>query len=161
MRIRLSVLVNNEFGVLARVANLFAARGYNIASLNVAPTQDEGISRMTIVVEGEKEIVEQIEKQLNRMVNCLKVINLNDQPSVERELALIKMHTNDASRAEVLRITDIFRGSIVDLSADSYTIAISGDAGKINAIISLLKPLGIKEIARTGIVALTRELKTN
>ena len=86
MRIRLSVLVNNEYGVLSRVANLFAARGYNIESLNVAPTHDEGVSRMTIVVEGEKEIVEQIEKQLNRMVNCLKVINLNDQPAVEREI---------------------------------------------------------------------------
>ncbi len=161
MRIRLSVLVNNEYGVLSRVANLFAARGYNIESLNVAPTHDEGVSRMTIVVEGEKEIVEQIEKQLNRMVNCLKVINLNDQPAVERELVLIKMHTNDTNRAEILRITDIFRGSIVDLSPESYTIAISGDSGKINAVISLLRSFGIKEIARTGLAALTRELKTN
>ncbi|NOZ84375.1 MAG: acetolactate synthase small subunit [Epsilonproteobacteria bacterium] len=161
MRIRLSVLVNNEYGVLSRVANLFAARGYNIESLNVAPTHDEGVSRMTIVVEGEKEIVEQIEKQLNRMVNCLKVINLNDQPAVERELVLIKMHTNDTNRAEILRITDIFRGNIVDLSPESYTIAISGDSGKINAVISLLRSFGIKEIARTGLAALTRELKTN
>ncbi|HDH10494.1 MAG TPA: acetolactate synthase small subunit [Deltaproteobacteria bacterium] len=161
MRIRLSVLVNNEYGVLSRVANLFAARGYNIESLNVAPTHDEGVSRMTIVVEGEKEIVEQIEKQLNRMVNCLKVINLNDQPAVERELVLIKMHTKDTNRAEILRITDIFRGNIVDLSSESYTIAISGDSGKINAVISLFRSFGIKEIARTGLAALTRELKTS
>ncbi len=161
MRIRLSILVNNEFGVLSRVANLFAARGYNIESLNVAPTQDEGISRMTIVVEGAKEIVEQIEKQLNRMINCVKVTNLNDEPSIERETALIKMHTNGNSRAEVLRIADIFRGNIVDSSPDSYTIAATGNSNKINAIINLLKPLGVKEIARTGVVALTRELKRN
>ncbi len=159
MRIRLSVLVNNEFGVLSRVANLFAARGYNIESLNVAPTQDEGVSRMTIVVDGAKEIVEQIEKQLNRMINCVKVINLNDEPAVEREMTLIKMYTGSGNRAEVLRIANIFRGTIVDSSPDSYTIAATGDSSKINAIISLLKPLGIKEIARTGIVALTRELK--
>ena len=159
MRIRLSILVNNKFGVLSRVANLFAARGYNIESLNVAPTHDEGVSKMTIVVDGAKEIVEQIEKQLNRMINCVKVINLNDEPAVEREMVLIKMHAK--SRIEVLRITDIFRGNIVDSSPDSYTIAVSGDSNKINAIINLLKPLGIKEIARTGIVALTRELKNN
>jgi len=159
MRIRLSVLVNNEFGVLSRVANLFAARGYNIESLNVAPTQDEGVSRMTIVVDGAKEIVEQIEKQLNRMINCVKVINLNDEPAVEREMTLIKMYTGSGSRAEVLRIANIFRGNIVDSSPDSYTIAATGDSRKINAIINLLKPLGIKEIARTGIVAITRELK--
>jgi len=154
-----SVTVENESGVLSRVANLFSARGYNIESLNVAPINESNLSRMTIVTQGDEAILEQIGKQLNKLIDTIKVTEYGDVPYVEREMALIKMHTDLGTRAEVLRIVDIFRGKIVDVSQDSYTIEMTGDSSKIDAILNLLEPLGIKELARTGKVAMIRENK--
>ncbi len=154
-----SVIVENQSGVLSRIANLFSARGYNIESLSVAPINEEGLSRMTIVTEGNEQVLEQIGKQLNKLIDVIKVIQFGEEPFVEREMALIKMHTDMNSRAEVLRIVDIFRGKVVDVSHDSYTIEVTGDSTKIDAILSLLEPLGIKELARTGKVAMIREKK--
>ncbi len=154
-----SVIVENQSGVLSRIANLFSARGYNIESLSVAPINEEGLSRMTIVTEGNEQVLEQIGKQLNKLIDVIKVIQFGEEPFVEREMALIKMHTDMNSRAEVLRIVDIFRGKVVDVSHDSYTIEVTGDSSKIDAILSLLEPLGIKELARTGKVAMIREKK--
>ncbi len=154
-----SIIVENQSGVLSRVANLFSARGYNIESLSVAPINEEGLSRMTIVTEGNEQVLEQIGKQLNKLIDVIKVIQFGEEPFVEREMALIKMHTDMNSRAEVLRIVDIFRGKVVDVSHDSYTIEVTGDSSKIDAILSLLEPLGIKELARTGKVAMIREKK--
>ncbi|WP_025209759.1 acetolactate synthase small subunit [Hippea sp. KM1] len=154
-----SVIVENQSGVLSRIANLFAARGYNIESLTVAPINEKGLSRMTIVTEGDEQILEQIGKQLNKLIDVIKVIEYGDEPFVEREMALIKMHTDMSSRAEVLRIVDIFRGKVVDVSHNSYTIEVTGDSEKIDAILSLLEPLGIKELARTGKVSMIREKK--
>lgn len=155
-----SVIVENEAGVLSRIANLFSARGYNIESLNVAPINELNLSRMTIVTEGDSNILEQIGKQLNKLIDTIKVIEYSDDiPYVEREMALIKMHTDSSTRAEILRIVDIFRGKVVDVSPNSYTIEVTGSSEKINAILNLLEPLGIKEIARTGKVAMSRESK--
>ncbi|OSS42101.1 Acetolactate synthase small subunit [Desulfurella amilsii] len=155
-----SVIVENEAGVLSRISNLFSARGYNIESLNVAPINELNLSRMTIVTEGDFNILEQIGKQLNKLIDTIKVIEYgDDMPYVEREMALIKMHTDSSTRAEILRIVDIFRGKIVDVSQNSYTIEVTGSSEKINAILNLLEPLGIKEIARTGKVAMSRESK--
>ncbi|WP_022669730.1 acetolactate synthase small subunit [Hippea alviniae] len=154
-----SIIVENQSGVLSRVANLFSARGYNIESLSVAPINEEGLSRMTIVTEGDERILEQIGKQLNKLIDVIKVHEFGEEPFVEREMALIKMHTDMNTRAEVLRIVDIFRGKVVDVSHDSYTIEVTGDSTKIDAILSLLEPLGIKELARTGKVAMIRERK--
>ncbi|MGE4546546.1 MAG: acetolactate synthase small subunit [Desulfurella sp.] len=155
-----SVIVENEAGVLSRISNLFSARGYNIESLNVAPINELNLSRMTIVTEGDFNILEQIGKQLNKLIDTIKVIEYGDDVAyVEREMALIKMHTDSSTRAEILRIVDIFRGKIVDVSPNSYTIEVTGSSEKINAILNLLEPLGIKEIARTGKVAMSRESK--
>ena len=154
-----SIIVENEPGVLSRVANLFSARGFNIEELNVAPINDPNLSRMTLVTEGDDAVLEQIGKQLNKLIDTIKVTEYGDRPFVEREMVLIKMHTDSGTRAEVLRIVDIFRGKIVDVSPDSYTIEMTGDSGKIDAILHLLQPLGIKELARTGKVAMIREKK--
>ncbi|MGB9755529.1 MAG: acetolactate synthase small subunit [Desulfurella sp.] len=155
-----SVIVENEAGVLSRISNLFSARGYNIESLNVAPINELNLSRMTIVTEGDLNILEQIGKQLNKLIDTIKVIEYGDElPYVEREMALIKMHTDSSTRAEILRIIDIFRGKVVDVSQNSYTIEVTGSSEKINGILNLLEPLGIKELARTGKVAMSRESK--
>lgn len=159
MRYTLAILVENEFGVLAKVAGLFSARGYNIESLCVAETLDPTISRMTIVTSGEKEILEQITKQLNKLINVLKVTEFADTDHVEREMALIKVNAEASVRAEVLRMVDIFRAKVVDVSPRSYTIEVTGNQEKVNAILELLRPLGIKEVARTGTVAMARGLK--
>jgi len=154
-----SIIVENQSGVLSRIANLFSARGYNIESLSVAPINEDGLSRMTLVTEGNEQVLEQIGKQLNKLIDVIKVLQFGEEPFVEREMALIKMHTDMNTRAEVLRVVDIFRGKIVDVSHDSYTIEVTGDSIKIDAILSLLEPLGIKELARTGKVAMIREKK--
>lgn len=155
-----SVIVENEAGVLSRISNLFSARGFNIESLNVAPINELNLSRMTIVTEGDLNILEQIGKQLNKLIDTIKVIEYGDElPYVEREMALIKMHTDSSTRAEILRIVDIFRGKVVDVSQNSYTIEVTGSSEKINGILNLLEPLGIKELARTGKVAMSRESK--
>ncbi len=152
----ISVLCENETGVLTRVANLFSGRGYNIESLCVAETLDPTTSKMTIVTSGSDAIVEQILKQLNKVVNVLKVIDLTDTKYVDRELALIKVNAEERHRAEILRIVDIFRGKIVDVTQRSYIIEVTGDSEKIEAILALLKPMGIKDVARTGKIALGR-----
>jgi len=156
----LSILVDNEPGVLSRIAGLFSGRGYNIESLCVAETIDPMISRLTMVTVGDSTILEQIKKQLNKLINVIKVADLTGQDYVERELILIKLNAKAEHRAEILRITDIFRGQVADVGLEHYTIMVTGDSNKINAILNLLKPYGIKEIARTGCIALTRETQT-
>lgn len=153
----ISVLVENKFGALSRVAGLFSGRGFNIESLSVAPTIDPSVSLMTVVTSGDDRIIEQIVKQLNKLIDVIKVVDLNDSEFVARETALIKVHTRAEDRAEALRITDIFRGNVIDSTATTYTIEVTGDAKKIDAILNLLQPLGIKELARTGRVAIARE----
>lgn len=153
----ISVLVENKFGVLARVAGLFSARGYNIESLSVAPTLDPTTSLITIVTVGDDRIIEQIMKQLNKVVEVLKVVDLTETHFLDRETALIKIHTRPEHRDEAIRITDIFRAKIVDSSASTYTIEITGDVEKVEALISMLKPLGIKDLVRTGRIGISRE----
>jgi acetolactate synthase-1/3 small subunit len=156
MRHTISVLVENEFGVLSRVSGLFSGRGFNIESLSVAETQDPTASRMTIVTSGNDQIVEQILKQLNKLVSVIKVVNLTNTETVNRELVLIKVNADPETKAEVLRLVDIFRAKIVDVAIRCYTIEMTGDEEKINALLQLLKPLGIREIVRTGRVAIAR-----
>jgi acetolactate synthase-1/3 small subunit len=155
----LSLLVDNEPGVLSRIVGLFSGRGFNIESLCVAETTEPKISRITIVTKANAPVVEQIKKQLNKLINILKVYELTGQDFVQREMALIKVTARPEHRAEILRIVDIFRCKVVDVGQEHYTIEVTGDQGKLAAIISLLKPLGIKEIAKTGIIALFREPK--
>jgi len=155
----ISVLVENEFGVLTRVASLFSGRGFNIDSLSVAPTNEEGMSRMTIVTRGDDNILEQITKQLNKLIDVIKVIDFTDGSGIEREMALVKVTAEDESRAEVLRIVDIFRAKIIDVTPKSYTIEATGNPLKIDAILDLLRPLGLKELVRTGAVSIGRGAK--
>lgn len=155
-----SVLVQNRIGVLARIAGLFSGRGFNIESLSVAETLDPDLSRITLVSRGDEKIVEQITKQLNKLIDIIKVVDMNDEVHVERELALIKVNAESSVRAEVLRITEIFRGKVVDVSPRTFTIEVTGDEAKLNAIVEMLRPVGIKEIARTGKVAIVRGAKT-
>ncbi|ACD96216.1 acetolactate synthase small subunit [Trichlorobacter lovleyi] len=159
MQHTISVVVENEFGVLARVSGLFSGRGFNIDSLTVAPTSDESLSRITIVTRGDDAVLEQITKQLNKLVDVIKVLDFSDGSAIERELALIKVTAEDDSRAEVLRIVDIFRAKIIDVTPKSYTIEATGAPAKINAILDLLRPLGLKELVRTGAVAIGRGAK--
>jgi len=148
--------VENKFGVLTRVAGLFSGRGYNIDSLNVAPTQDPKFSRMTIVTRGDDATLEQIVKQLNKLINVIEVKDFRDGEYVDRELVLIKVKVNSKSRAEVMQITDIFRAKIVDVQPDSLTIEITGDESKVEKFIELMGGFGIQELTRTGKVALPR-----
>ena len=159
MRHVLSILVENEPGVLSRVAGLFSGRGFNIESLNVAPTLEKEVSRMTICTRGDVQIIEQIIKQLRKLVTVIKVVDLTHQQAVEREMVLIKVGAEDSKRAEVLRIADIFRCNVVDVAPQELTLEITGDQGKIRAIINLLLRFGIKEIARTGTGALRRSMQ--
>lgn len=160
MRHTISILVDNEFGVLSKVAGLFSGRGFNIESLCVAETLDPKVSRMTIVTTGDDQIVEQITKQLNKLINVIKVSDLTAEEHIERELALIKVNANADDRAEILSVIDIFRGKVVDVSPTTYTIEMTGDAEKVNAITELLRPFGIKEIVRTGKIAMARSQKS-
>jgi acetolactate synthase-1/3 small subunit len=155
----ISLLVDNEPGVLSRVAGLFSGRGFNIESLCVAETLEPLISRITLVTRGDDAVAEQIKKQLNKLINIIKVYDLTGTEYVEREMALVKVKAKADSRAEVLRIVDIFRCKVVDVSPSHYIIEVTGTAEKLAAIFSLLKPMGIKEIARTGAIALGREKK--
>ena len=155
----MSLLVDNEPGVLARVSGLFSGRGFNIESLCVAETLDPSISRMTLVTRGDDAIVEQITKQLNKLINVIKVTDLTATECVDREMALIKVSAKADFRAEILRMVDIFRCKVVDVSPTHYTMEVTGTADKLAAILSLLKPMGIKEIARTGAIALSRDKK--
>lgn len=159
MKHTISLLVENEFAVLSRVVGLFSGRGFNIESLSVAETMDPSVSRMTIVTRGDDAIIEQINKQLNRLINVLKVIDLTDKDFVERELALIKVNADAKNRAEVLRVADIFRGQVVDVGPKHYTIEITGAEEKIHAALELLRPLGVKEVVRTGKAAIARSMQ--
>jgi acetolactate synthase I/III small subunit len=156
----LSILVENQPGVLSRISGLFGGRGYNIDSLCVAETTEPHVSRVTIVATANRVVLEQIMKQLHKLINVMKVIELTGTEFVQREMALIKVNAKPEHRAEILRIVDIFRAKIIDVGLEHYTIEITGDEDKLSAILSLLKPLGIKEIAKTGIIALSREPKT-
>jgi len=159
MRHILTVTVENEPGVLSRVAGLFSGRGFNIESLNVGPTLDPGVSIMTITTEGDEQIIEQIVKQLRKLITVIKVVDLTDLKSVLREMVLLKVNANDANRAEILRTVDIFRCKVVDVSIDELTIEATGNHEKINAIVGLLTRFGVKEISRSGMVAMKRSIQ--
>ncbi len=159
MKHTISLLVENKFGVLSRIVGLFSGRGYNIDSISVGPTEDAELSRMTIVSSGDDRIIEQIMKQLNRLVDVIKVIDLTAESFVERELALIKVAASPTTRSEIVQITNIFRAKVVDISTRTLTVEATGNEAKINAIIGMLRPFGLKEIARTGKTALTREYR--
>lgn len=161
MRHTISVLVENKFGVLARISTLFAARGFNIDSLSVGETENPDVSRMTIVVKGDDRILEQVEKQLNKLVDVIKVFDFLQTQHVERDLALIKVRAGKENRSEILQIVDIFRAKIIDFSSESVVIEITGDEEKIDALTNMLKPFGIKEMCRTGIIAMARGPKQN
>jgi len=156
MQYTLSVLVENHFGVLARIAGLFSARGFNIVSLSVAETEDPTVSVMTIVVDGDNRVVDQVKKQLNKLIEVIKVRDLTEEEYVERELALIKVAVNASKRREIIEIADVFKGKVVDISHTSITIEVTGSEDKVDAIIDLLKSYGITEMARTGKIALLR-----
>lgn len=153
----LSITVENEPGVLSRIAGLFSGRGFNIESLCVAETTDPKVSRLTLVTRGDEAIIEQIKKQLNKLINVIKVYDFTGLPFVQREMVLIKVRADADHRAEVLRLVDIFRCRVVDVGAEYYTLEVTGNEEKVTAILDLLRPLGIKEIARTGALALARE----
>jgi acetolactate synthase-1/3 small subunit len=157
MRHTISVLVENKFGVLSRVSGLFSGRGYNIESLSVGETIDPAISIMTIVTTGDDQVVEQITKQLNKLIDVIKVTDYMEVDHVEREMVLIKVAPRKDDKTEVLQLTEIFRGRIVDSGPSTYTVEITGNEDKINAFIELIKPFGIKEFVRTGKVAIARE----
>lgn len=152
-----SMLVDNLPGVLSRVVGLFSGKGFNIESLCVAETTDSAVSRITIVTKANRPVIEQIEKQLNKLVNVIKIRDLTGPKSVKREMALICVNAKAEHRAELLRIVDIFRCKVVDVGLSHYTIEVTGDEGKMEALLKLLKPMGVKKIARTGIMALFRE----
>lgn len=152
----LSVLVENHSGVLSRISGLFSRRGYNIDSLSVGVTEDPKVSRMTIVTATDEYTLEQIKKQLNKLVDVIKVIELKEETSIYRELVMIKIKSNKETRAEIIEIANIFRTHIIDVSNESLIIEATGHQGKINALASMLEPYGIKEIIRTGLTALQR-----
>ena len=157
MRHTISVLVENKFGVLTRVAGLFSGRGYNIDTLNVGPTHDSGLSRMTIVTTGDDATLDQIVKQLNKLPNVMKVQDFRNEEYVDRELVLVKVAVDSKSRAEVMQITDIFRAKIVDVQPKSLTIEITGNDSKVEKFLDLMNSFGVQEITRTGQVALPRK----
>lgn len=157
MRHTISVLVENKFGVLTRIAGLFSGRGYNIDTLNVAPTQDPNTSRMTIVTRGDDATLEQIVKQLNKLVDVLEVTDFREHEYIDRELVLVKVTVDSKSRPEVMQITDIFRAKIVDVQPESLTIEITGNESKLEKFVDLMKTFGILELTRTGKVALPRK----
>jgi acetolactate synthase-1/3 small subunit len=153
----ISVLVLNKPGVLQRIAGLFTRRWYNISSITVGSTDSPEISRMTIVVKGDDKVLEQVVKQLNKIIEVIKVIDLDEEECVERELCLIKIYApTESSKSQVIQYVNIFRGNIVDLSQESLTVQITGDKTKVSAFIKLVKPMGIKEMSRTGLTALMR-----
>jgi len=152
----ISVLVQNKFGVLSRVANLFSARGFNIDSLAVGETQDRSVSRMTIVVDGDDRILEMITKQLNKLIDIIKVVDFKGGEFVDRELVLVKVSVSSHTRPELMQTVDIFRARIVSVHEKHFTIEVTGTEGKIKAFLDLVRPFGIKELARTGKVAMAR-----
>ncbi|HEY5634759.1 MAG TPA: acetolactate synthase small subunit [Burkholderiaceae bacterium] len=156
MRHIVSILLENEPGALSRVVGLFSARGYNIETLTVAPTEDKSLSRMTIVTKGSDDVIEQITKHLNRLIEVVKVVDLIETPYIERELMLIKMRAVGKDREEVKRMTDIFRGRIIDVTEKTYTIELTGDAAKLDAFIEAVDAASILETVRTGSSGIAR-----
>lgn len=156
MRHTLSVLVENKFGVLSRVAGLFSGRGYNIESLCVAPTMDPTVSLMTIVTTGDDQVIEQVCKQLNKLIDVIKVSDVTSKSCVDREMILVRVAARKDDRDEILRIAQIFEGKVVDVGEDNLTVEASGDESKIEAMLKMLKPYGIRELVRTGKVAMLR-----
>ncbi len=159
MRHTISVLLQNKPGVLSRVTGLFSGRGFNIESLSVAPTLEKEVSCLTLATSGDDAIIEQITKQLHKLIDVIKVTDMSEHQYVEREMALIRVKAEAGTRAEVLRVIDIFRGKVVDVSPRSYAVEITGNANKIQAVIDILRPIGIQEIVRTGTAAMTRAKK--
>ncbi|MEW6219515.1 MAG: acetolactate synthase small subunit [Thermodesulfobacteriota bacterium] len=160
MRHTISVLLQNKPGVLSRVTGLFSGRGFNIESLCVAETVDPEISCLTLVSTGDDQIIEQITKQLHKLIDVIKVTDVTEGEYVEREMALIRVKAESHTRAEVLRVIDIFRGKVVDVSPRSYAVEITGSKSKMQAVIDILRPIGIQEIVRTGVIAMPRAKKT-
>lgn len=161
MRHTLAILVANQPGVLARVAGLFMRRGYNIESIAVGETEDPSISRMTIVVNGDKRAVEQITKNVHKLIEVIKVTDLTEESMIDRELALIKVNADSGNRSEILQIVDIFRAKIVDVSERSVVVEVTGDQGKVDAMVRMLRPHGIRELVRTGKVAMARGTRSD
>lgn len=159
MKHAISVLVDNQAGVLSRVIGLFSGRGFNIESLSVAPTLDPTKSQMVIVTTGNDQVLEQIKKQLNKLINVIKVVDCSDKDYVEREMILVKVRAEMETRAEVLRIAEIFRAKVVDISPSSYTLSLTGDVGKLEGFIEILTPIGIVDFIRTGTVVMEREMQ--
>lgn len=156
MKHTVSVLVANKSGVLARIASLFSRRGFNIDSLSVGTTEDPTVSRITIVVEGDNHVLEQVTKQLNKLIDVYKISDITNDSSIDRDLALIKVQATSKDRSEIMQIVDIFRGKIVDVASDSLVIEITGDEEKVTALEELLRPFGILELVRTGKVSMVR-----
>lgn len=156
MRRVVSVFVENKFGVLSRIAALFAARGFNIESLAVAETDEPGFSRMTIVVTADERLLEQVMKQLRRLIDVIKVEDMTEKEHVDRELVLVKVNAPPAKRGEIVELADIFRGKVIDVSVNTITIEITGAEGKIKSFLTLLRNYGIKELIRTGKIAISR-----
>lgn len=161
MKHTLSVLVEDEAGVLSRISSLFARRGFNIESLAVGSAEQGGVSRITMVVPGDDRVIEQLTKQLYKLVNVLKVQDITETPCVERELMLIKVNASSTNRSEIIDLAQIFRARVVDVAEDSLTLEVVGDPGKMVAIVQVLQKFGLKEVARTGKIALTRESGVN
>ena len=161
MKHTISVLVEDEAGVLTRIAGLFARRGFNIESLAVGPAEQVGVSRITMVVPGDDSVIEQLIKQLYKLISVLKVQDITQVPCVERELMLVKVRATSSNRSEVIQVAQIFRARIVDISEDNLTIEVVGDPGKMVAIVQMLNKFGIREISRTGKIAMTRESGVN
>lgn len=161
MKHTLSVLVEDEAGVLTRIAGLFARRGFNIESLAVGYAEKEGISRITMVVEGDDRAIDQVVKQLNKLINVLKINDITEVPCVERELMLLKVNASSATRSEIVELAQIFRARVVDVAEESLILEVVGDPGKMVAIVQVLARFGIREIARTGKIALPRESGVN
>ena len=153
----ISVLVENHFGVLTHVSGLFSARGFNIDSLAVGETEDPSISRMTIVVDGDEKTLEQVKKQLNRLIDVIKVIDLTGEDFIDRELVMVKVKIDNKNRSEILQIADTFQGKIDDVKKETAVVEVTGDGNKIRSFIEIMKPFGISEIVRTGRIAMDRK----
>ena len=161
MKHTISVLVENHFGVLAHVAGLFSARGFNIDSLAVGETEDPTVSRMTIMAHGDDRVIEQITKQLNKLIDVVKVQDLSSEDNIARELVLVKVHAPAATRSDILQIVNTFRAKVVDVNPHSLTVDVTGSEEKIDAMLELFRPFGIKEVVRTGTIALARKSELN
>ena len=157
MRHTLSVLVENKFGVLTRIAGMFSGRGFNIDTLNVGPTLDPGTSRMTIVVRGDDAVLEQVTKQLRKLVDVIELQDFSDDQSVDRELVLLRVNVSPQTRGEIMQLCDIFRAKIIDVQRNNFSIEITGDESKISKFIFLMEPFGISDLTRTGKIAMARK----